>query len=261
MTREARKPDLRKPFDQMYTRIVIDPVAMPLARFLAQYRWITPNRITVIALVLGIAAAVCFAGGWLRYGGALYLVRFFVDCVDGKVAKCQAARSERGAALDLCVDVCTILLCSAALSWYLITADGLSALAGLGLLIFIGIFNWALQYRKQLAERYGLGSGGASRDYSTRIRVLRGYLSWCKRMSMNPVPYAVEMENVALGIVPVVGVAAVAAWGMRIALVFYILASSVNVLRIWRIAGRIDSAGRVDSAGETDGAGRTNRDP
>ena len=47
-----------------------------------------------------------------RLGGVLFLLRFFVDCMDGKVARAQGTSSTRGAALDLAADVGGIALVS-----------------------------------------------------------------------------------------------------------------------------------------------------
>lgn len=227
---------LNKTYVEMYTRWVIDPLAVPTARWLSQFEWITPNRITILAGLTGLGAALSFSLGLLPLGGVLFLLRFFIDCLDGKVARAQGKSSERGAVLDISMDVSGILLCSAALSWYLVIVEALSVVVGFGLLVALGLFNWLLQYRKQLAERYDQGTGGANRSWSTDLPVVGSYIRWCKKKDMNPVPYTVEMETAALGVLPLFANARVAAIGITVALIFYALASLVNFRRVWRIA-------------------------
>ena len=232
---------LGKGYEQMYVRFVIDPLAAPVAQRLARYPAVTPNRITLASGLCGLAAAVCFALGALPAGGLLFLLRFYIDCLDGKVARAQGSSSERGAALDLCMDVTGILFGGAALSWYLVGQDALPAGAALAFVVALGVFNWLLQYRKQLAERHDQGTGGADRSRTTNIPILRDYVRWCHKLDMNPVPYAVEMETLALGLLPLFAAPALAAWGLWMAIAFYTAASAVNFLRIWRIAGRADT--------------------
>lgn len=233
---------LNKTYVEMYTRWVIDPLALPTARWLSRFGWVTPNKITIASGLTGLGAALCFFTGLLPLGGVLFLLRFFIDCLDGKVARAQGTSSERGAALDLLMDVSGILLCSAALSWHLVMTSILSPAIGFGFLVVLGIFNWLLQYRKQLAERYAQGTGGANRSWSTDLPLIGPYVRWCQKMQMNPVPYTVEMETLALGVLPLFSNERLAAVGIAVTLVFYSLACLVNFRRVWRIAGQADHA-------------------
>lgn len=240
MENDVDDQQLNKTYVEMYTRWVIDPLAVPTARWLSRFSWVTPNRVTIVSGLTGVGAALCFFIGFLPLGGALFLLRFFFDCLDGKVARAQGTSSERGAALDLVMDVSGILLCSAALSWHLVAASALEPAMGFAFLVVLGIFNWLLQYRKQLAERHGQGTGGANRSWSTDSPLIGPYLRWCKKKQMNPVPYTVEMETLALGILPLFSNDRLATVGITAALVFYLLACLVNFRRVWRIAGQAD---------------------
>src|SRR4051812_7619286 len=81
--------------DAWWTVLLVDPLAARLVRLVAPYRWITPNLLTGLATLLGVASAACFlapnvlAGGrgWLVAGAALFHLSFVVDCMDGKVAR------------------------------------------------------------------------------------------------------------------------------------------------------------------------------
>lgn len=240
----ADPPFLGKHNADIWTRLAVDPVAIPLARRLARVPGVTPNRITVTAGLLAVGAAVCFGNGLLRVGGALFILRFYVDCLDGTVARVQRSSSRRGAALDLLVDVTGVSVCAAALAWHLVREGRTPLGVGLFLLASIVVYNWLLAYRKQLADRLGEGGDGGGRAAVAtsvpNVPILRSWLRLARRLDMNPVPYAVEAEIVSFGLLPLLAserVAGAALWGT---LAFYALASLVNARRVWRIAARLD---------------------
>ncbi|GGZ18474.1 CDP-alcohol phosphatidyltransferase family protein [Streptomyces poonensis] len=104
--------------DAWWTVLLVDPVATPLVRLTARWRWITPNGITWAALVMGLAAAACFAQGdrqWLVIGAIVYHISFIFDCMDGKLARLTGRGSEFGAWLDYVFDRVRVLICAVAL--------------------------------------------------------------------------------------------------------------------------------------------------
>lgn len=63
----------------------------------------TPNQITSISLLLGLACAACFTqGGWITgiVGGLLLVASYTFDNCDGEVARIKKMSSEFGAKLD-----------------------------------------------------------------------------------------------------------------------------------------------------------------
>jgi phosphatidylglycerophosphate synthase len=249
-TEAAPKPaGLRPHTADIWTRLAVDPVAVPIARRLSRVRGVTPNRVTLTAGAIAIASAVCFANGQLRAGGALFILRFYVDCLDGTVARVQGTTSRRGAALDLFVDVAGISACAASLTWHLVRQDRLPIGIALFLLASIVVYNWVLAYRKHLAERLGEGGDGGGRErVRTSLPVLRTWLAFARRMDMNPVPYAIEAEIVSFGLVPLLASPRVAGWVLWGTLAFYTLASLVNLRRVWGIAARLDEREAVARA-------------
>ena len=119
-------PEPGRRVTELWTFVAVDPFARPLSERLAARSAVTPNRVTTVALALGVAAAACFATGLLRAGGVLFVLRFFVDCLDGRVARLQGTSSARGAFLDLASDVVGVTAAFAALGWYLLDAGHLS---------------------------------------------------------------------------------------------------------------------------------------
>ncbi len=239
MTVHAPQPG--QPRTELWTFFAVDPLGIPLARRLARFSVVTPNRLTAIALSLGVAAAACFASGRLRTGGVLFLLRFFVDCLDGTVARFQGSCSTRGAFFDLAADVVGVTAGYAALGWYLVDTGHLDAAWLLGLLGALGLYNWGLGHRKRLAAQAGLGSGGATHQWAPPWAPLRRWVAFCDRRGVSTVPWAVESEIATLGLAPVLLPTQALPWAILAALSFYILAGLLNTRRIWLIAADLDS--------------------
>ena len=106
MTFEAHAGGEKKR-DYWWTVLFTDPVAIPLSRFLARKRWLTPDQVTIVSLVLGMSVGFFFATGerWgLVVGGFAFYAAFVTDCVDGKLARALGVSSARGKALDALAD-------------------------------------------------------------------------------------------------------------------------------------------------------------
>jgi phosphatidylglycerophosphate synthase len=132
---------------ELWTFVAVDPLARPLSERLARLGPVTPNRLTLVALTLGVASATCFVVGLTRLGGALFVLRFFVDCLDGRVARLQDACSVRGAFLDLGADVVGVTAAYAGLGWFLVDEGHLGPAWVAALLGALGLYNWALGHR------------------------------------------------------------------------------------------------------------------
>lgn len=68
---------------------------------------ITPNQITFVSLLTGLAAALCFFPGGYQMGIAgamLLIISAWIDCTDGEVARLKFMVSEWGARLDIIAD-------------------------------------------------------------------------------------------------------------------------------------------------------------
>jgi len=96
-----------KPRDAWWARWVIGPLANRVVARLAPYPWITPNRLTLISLAVGIAAGLLFAVGGqpaLAVGGLTLQLSFLFDCADGQLARFRGSSSVFGAILDRICD-------------------------------------------------------------------------------------------------------------------------------------------------------------
>lgn len=111
------------------SREVEDPVNLWLHRPLAYgfvsliYRSpITPNQVTLLAMTVGIAAAVCwFVGGSgaLLAGGILLWLSAILDGADGLLARAKGLNSPAGRALDGLADMVVGFATSAAALWHI----------------------------------------------------------------------------------------------------------------------------------------------
>ena len=113
-----------------------------MAGYLAQYRWITPSRISIAGfLVGGVGAAVCISTHQpLWIAGILVVFADFLDYLDGDVARKQGSGSREGAILDAVLDRYIDLLVIGALAYLAAETTlllGLAALLGTALVPYI----------------------------------------------------------------------------------------------------------------------------
>jgi phosphatidylglycerophosphate synthase len=112
--------------DYWWTVLATDPLAVPLTRGLVNVRWISPNAVSVLAFLLGVAVGPLFALGTrsgLIAGGIMFYVAFLVDCVDGKLARARNQTSALGAALDTIGDAARRASASIGLIIFLYRSD------------------------------------------------------------------------------------------------------------------------------------------
>lgn len=104
--------------DAWWTVLLVDPLASRMVRFTANRTNVTPNQLTVGALILGLGAGACFTAAswpWLLVGALLYHLSFTLDCMDGKIARLKGTGSVFGAWLDYIFDRVRVLACAIAL--------------------------------------------------------------------------------------------------------------------------------------------------
>lgn len=232
--------------EAIWTRLVIDPPADLLVRSLVRVPWVTPNRVTAVAGLLALASALSFARGWLVVGAVLFQVRFLVDCLDGRLARIRGVSTLWGASLDLVVDVVGIAVCYAALAWYVVASDAAGPALIAALVAGNGLYVWTLAHRKSLpggAQRDWLAAGSSAAVAPSPTAWGR-YVAFMARRGMVPTPYAVELEALALTVLPLVAGLTGALWlavaGLWAATAFYGVASALNVYRTWRLTSGLE---------------------
>jgi phosphatidylglycerophosphate synthase len=140
--------------DAWWTVWLVDPLAARLVRLVAPYRWVTPNRLTIAAFVVGIGSAACFwqgGYGWLLLGALLFHLSFVLDCMDGKIARLNGTGSVFGTWLDYVFDRLRVAVCAVGLfgGQYERTHDFVYIWLA-GLVLFLDMFRYlnALQMGK-----------------------------------------------------------------------------------------------------------------
>ncbi|MEU4564781.1 CDP-alcohol phosphatidyltransferase family protein [Actinoplanes sp. NPDC023936] len=140
--------------DAWWTVWLADPLASRLVWLVAPWRWVTPNRLTFGAFLIGLGSAACFWQQdyrWLLAGAVLYHLSFVLDCVDGKIARLNGTGSLFGTWLDYVFDRLRVLTCAIGLfgGQYARTGEVIYPLLA-ALVIFVDMFRYlnALQMAK-----------------------------------------------------------------------------------------------------------------
>jgi phosphatidylglycerophosphate synthase len=90
--------------DVVTTRLLFDPIAIPLTGILLRWSWLKPNHLTVTAFFVGIVASFLFAFGMPIYGGLAYYVFFLFDRMDGTLARAKSCFHPLGRLFDFVSD-------------------------------------------------------------------------------------------------------------------------------------------------------------
>jgi phosphatidylglycerophosphate synthase len=165
-----------KPRDAWWTVLLVDPLASRLVRIVAPHRRITPNVLTMIATVLGLGAAACFAQEtrwWLVAGALLFHASFVVDCMDGKIARLNGTGSLFGAWFDFVFDRLRVFICALTLfgGQYLRTGQ-IAYLWLLAVVIFLDLFRYLngsqmTKVRTEMREKLIEASGSVDESDAT----------------------------------------------------------------------------------------------
>jgi phosphatidylglycerophosphate synthase len=95
-----------KETDGFFTSFFVSPYSKHIARFAARRGW-TPNQMTTVSMLIGVASAATFATGsrtGMVAGALLLQAAFAIDCVDGQLARYTLNFSKVGAWLDSVFD-------------------------------------------------------------------------------------------------------------------------------------------------------------
>jgi len=83
---------------------VLDRVLYPVTKFLHLRLGLTPNQLSVIGFVVGLAAAVFIAVKEIEIGLVVLAMSQFIDGIDGSIARVFHLRSHLGARLETIFD-------------------------------------------------------------------------------------------------------------------------------------------------------------
>jgi hypothetical protein len=103
--KSLKNPNTEEPFNHLFFR----PLGFILAKVLTRTP-ITPNGVTAIAMLFGIAAGLFYMQGepsTASIAGLLYLIATLLDCTDGQLARIKGVSSVFGRILDGLCDYVT----------------------------------------------------------------------------------------------------------------------------------------------------------
>jgi archaetidylinositol phosphate synthase len=103
---EAARPSLRRqnPWDARLARQLVTPL---------KDSWVTPNHLTTVRLLFGVAGAAAFMPGtyaWSNLAAFLFALSNFVDHTDGELARISGKCSRLGHLYDLASDAAVTIL-------------------------------------------------------------------------------------------------------------------------------------------------------
>ena len=101
---KAIEKSLIKPTDGLVSRFLNRKISAKISRLLMALEFLTPNIVTIITTLLGIAAAVPFLLGEYLLGGLLLQLASILDGCDGEIARIKNLKSPFGALLDSVAD-------------------------------------------------------------------------------------------------------------------------------------------------------------
>lgn len=102
MSVQNQMDQIRKNLSEPLVRWIQEPAARPLV-YAFKETPVTPNQVTALSALLGIAAAYCFSFGDARsmiQGGIIFELSRILDSVDGELARAKGMASEWGRIVD-----------------------------------------------------------------------------------------------------------------------------------------------------------------
>ncbi len=92
-----------RPREEWWSRVFATPVAHWVLRVVADWRWITPNRLTLLSLATALVACLLITTGdevSFLIAAAAIQFSYILDCMDGQLARYRNASSRFGAFAD-----------------------------------------------------------------------------------------------------------------------------------------------------------------
>lgn len=165
--------------DGLVDRFFNRPLGRPLSKLLVHTQ-ISPNQVSIVSILIGVASAWFFAAGNLVTGALIFQLCAIIDCVDGDLARALFKQSLLGKWLDLGGDQVVHFSVFAAIGIGVARTDptvpalALGASAALGVLLCFAVIVRAL---RQLAAQRSphlnkLLDATANRDFSVLLLAL-----------------------------------------------------------------------------------------
>ena len=130
---------------------------------------VSADQLTVVGLLISVAAALAVANGRLGLGAFLLAASAVPDLLDGAVAKAAGTASPRGAFFDSVVDRVSDMVVLGGFAWYLGSVDG--GHAAMLPLAVLGASS-LVSYERARAESLGFTARGGLMERAERMLAL-----------------------------------------------------------------------------------------
>ncbi|MGK0188980.1 MAG: phosphatidylglycerophosphate synthase [Verrucomicrobiales bacterium] len=146
--------DTKNKNDEWWSSFVTSPLAIGANYFVVDWKWLTPNRLTLLSFVVACAAvALIVTGGTIAFylAAALIHCSHVLDCMDGQMARYRGASSRSGGFWDKITDQIQVILWFGAVGYaaYAQTGNVLPvflALAGVAFYSLRGYIKYVIIY-------------------------------------------------------------------------------------------------------------------
>jgi len=89
--------------DAPFEVIIVDPITLPIAKLLARMK-VHPLVVTALAFLSRVCSAIFFSQGILVAGATFAVIGFFLDGIDGKIARIRRIDEELHGTVDFLLD-------------------------------------------------------------------------------------------------------------------------------------------------------------
>ncbi len=197
-----------KSIDAWWTRLVIDKLAIPLAKFLKDKKKVSPNGVTLFSLILSILASLLIVSlnkNYIIIGASVYQLAFLFDCIDGKLARLRKKTSYFGEILDNISDRISISAMALAVGYYFsIRFSSMSYLIFYSVYALLTLINsnvW-LFYEKIRDKKNNINL----LEGEVNKTLFHGFFLFFKKKGLRPYPSEIELNLLLFTILPILSV-------------------------------------------------------
>ena len=185
-----------------------------------------------------------FATGSLIAGAVAYELSFFLDALDGKLARLRGKTSRLGAYLDLSLDVVLNTVAFIVLALWAASRDLVPDWLPVLLAALYPIHVWLLDFRvKVLTDTIPVTTTGEV-PASESAGIVRRTRDMLRRRRMSTVPWSIDTETACLFVFPILagvtGTGEFVSVGLWLAVTYYVTVTSVQWVRTLRATRLVD---------------------